>query len=87
MAGDAAGKRKLLEQLFQTRFVLADIWINLTPRSFQVNIAHDGRAAVTRTRDVEHVQVVLVDHAVQMNIDEVLTWRCAPVSNHQGLHV
>ena len=87
MAGDPSGKGELLEQLFQAGFVLRDVRINLTPCTFQVDIAHNRRASVTGACDVEHIQVVLPDDAVQMNIDEVLAWRCAPMGDHQRLHV
>ena len=87
MAGNPAGKRELLEQLFQPGFVLADVRINLTLGAFEVNVAHDRRAAVTGTGDVEHVQVILLDDPVQMHIDEVLARRRAPVSDHQRLHM
>ena len=87
MAGNPAGKRELLEQLFQPGFVLRDVRINFTPGAFEVDIAHNCRAAVTGTGDVEHVQVILLDDPVQMHIDEVLARRRAPVSDHQRLHV
>ena len=87
VAGNPAGKRELLEQLFQPGFVLADVRIDLAPGAFEVNVAHDRRAAVTGTGDVEHVQVILLDDPVQMHIDEVLARRRAPVSDHQRLHV
>jgi hypothetical protein len=42
---------------------------------------------VTGTGDVEHIQVILLDDPVQVDIDEVLTRRRAPVPDHQRLHV
>ena len=39
------------------------------------------------TGDVEHVEVIFLDDPVQMHIDEVLTRRRTPVSDHQRLHV
>ena len=42
---------------------------------------------MTGAGDVEHVEVVLLDDPVQVHIDEVLTRRRAPVSDHQRLHV
>ena len=59
MAGNPAGKRELFEQLFQPGFVLADVRINLTVGAFEVSIAHQRRAAVPGTGDVEHIQVIL----------------------------
>ena len=87
MAGNPAGKRELLEQLFQPGFVLGDVRINLAPGAFEIDIAHNRRAAVPGTGDVEHVQVILLDDPVQMHVDEVLARRRAPVPDHQRLHV
>ena len=39
--------RELREQFLEPSFVLADIRINLTPGAFEVDVAHDRRAAVT----------------------------------------
>ena len=77
----------MLEELLQAGLVLGDVRINFAPGAFEVNIAHNGRTAVAGTGDVEHVQVILLDDPVQMHIDEVLARRCAPVSDHQRLHV
>ena len=87
MAGNPAGERELLEQLFQPGFVLGDVRINVAPGAFEVNIAHNRRAAVTGTGDVEHVQVILLDDPVQVYVDEVLARRGAPMPDHQGLDV
>src|ERR1017187_2941238 len=51
MAGNPAGKRELLEQLFQPAFVLADVRINLAVSAFEVSIAHQRWTAVTGTGD------------------------------------
>ena len=87
MAGNPAGERKLLEQLLQPGFVLGNVRINFTPGAFEVNIAHDRRAAMAGTGDVEHVQVILFDDPVQVCVDEVLARRGAPMPDHQGLDV
>ncbi len=87
MAGNPAGKRELLEQLFHSGFVLGDVRINLTPCAFEVDVAHQRRAAVPGTGDVEHIQVILLDDPVQVHVDEVLTRHCTPVPDHQRLYV
>ena len=87
VAGNPAGKRELLEQLLEPGLVLGDVRINLAPGAFEVNVAHNRRAAVTGTGDIEHVQVILLDDPVQMHVDEVLARRRAPVPDHQRLHV
>src|ERR1035441_5776183 len=60
---------------------MSDSWMAWNPRiDFEVSIAHQRRAAMTGTGDVEHIQVKLLDHPVQMHIDEVLARRRAPMS-------
>src|SRR5271166_2314259 len=87
MAGNSARKRELLKQLLKPGFVLSDVRINFTPSAFKINIAHERRATVAGTGDVEHVQVIFLDNPVQMHIDEILARRRAPVSDHQWLYV
>ncbi len=87
MTGDSARERELLEQLLQAGLVLGNVGVDLAPGAFEVDIAHDRRTAVTRTGDVEHVQVVFLDDAIQMDVDEVLARRRAPVPDHQRLDV
>ena len=87
VAGDTAGERELGEQLLQPRLVLADVRVDLAVGALQVGVADQRRAAVTRAGDVEHVQVEFLDDPVQVDVDEVLPRRRAPVPDHQRLHV
>ncbi len=73
MTGDSAGKRELLEELLQSGLVESYIGINLAPGAFEVDIAHNRWPAMTGTGHVKHVEVVLLDNPVQMDVDEVLT--------------
>ena len=87
VAGDPAGERELLEQLLQPGLVLADVRVDLAVGAFQVGVADQRRAAVPGPGDIEHVQVVFLDHPVQVHVDEVLARGRAPVPDHQRLHV
>src|ERR1019366_7612983 len=87
MAGNATGERELLEQLFQPGFVLCNVRIHFAPGTFKIYIAYDGGATVAGARDIEHVQVILLYYTVQMHIDKVLSGRCAPMADHQRLHM
>ncbi len=42
---------------------------------------------MARPRDVDHVQVVGGDHAVEMDIDEIQTWRCAPMAKQSRFNM
>ena len=87
VAGNAAGKRELLEQQFHTGFVLRDIGVDVAPGAFQIDIAHDRSPAVAGSRDVKHVQIVFLDDPVQMHIDEILAGHGTPMPYDQRLHM
>ncbi len=70
VAADAAGERELLEELAQALFVLALVRVDLRVRAFQVDRAeHPGRA-VPGPGQEDHVEVVLLDQPVQVDVDE-----------------
>jgi hypothetical protein len=83
----AAGKRKLLEELLQSRLVLGHIGINFAPGAFEIDVADDGGTSVTGAGDVEHVEVVLFNDPVQVDVDEVLARGRAPVPDDKLFNV
>ena len=87
MARNAARKGELLEEPFHPGFVLADVGINLAVAALEIGVGDQRRAAVAGAGDVDHVEIILLDDPVQVDIDEVLAWRRAPVPDHQRLHV
>ncbi len=87
VTGNAAGKRELDKKFSQPCFILADVGINLAVGPFEVSISHDRRTAVPRTGHVDHVEVVLLDDAVEVRVDEILPRRRAPMSEQHVLHV
>jgi hypothetical protein len=58
--GMPPGKRKLPEQLLQARFVPTDVGIHLAVRALQIGVADQGRPAMARSGDIDHVEVVLL---------------------------
>ena len=38
-------------------------------------------------RDVDHVQIILIDDPVQVRVDEVLSRGCSPVTQQHALHI
>jgi hypothetical protein len=87
VAGDAPGKRELGEELPEPGFILADVRIDLAVCALEVGIPHQRRPAVTGTSDIEHVQVILLDNPVQVNVDEILARCGAPVPDHKRFHM
>src|SRR5215469_1213909 len=87
VAGNASGKGELLEQFSHSLLILGDIGIKLAIGALQVRIGHHSRPAVTRTSDVDDVEVVLFDQPVEMHVDEVQARRCAPMPEQAWLDV
>ena len=87
MTGYVVGKGELPEQLLESGFVTADLGINLAVRALEVSVADHRRATVARARHIHHVQVVGLDDAVQVRVDEILAGHCAPVPEQHGLHI
>ena len=87
MARDSARKRKLLEQTFHAELVLPNIRVDFAVRAFQVSVRHQARPAMTRTRDVNHIQVEFLDQTIAMHINEIKARRGTPVAEEPRLHM
>ena len=87
VAGNAARERELLEQALHALGVLADVRVNLAVSALEVGVRHEEVAAVTRTGQQDHIQIILLDDAVQMNVNQVLTGHRAPVADDLLLDV
>ena len=83
----AAGEGELPEEPSHPGLVLADRRVQLGIGAFQVGVRHDPRAAVPWPGDVDDVQVPVLDHPVQVRVDQVEARRGAPVPEQPGLHV
>src|SRR5579884_1474240 len=87
VAGNAAGKRELLEQPLHPHFMLTDVGVDFAVRAFQVRIRHEAGTAVTGTGDVDRIQVILLNNAIEVDVDKVQTWRRSPVTEETGFDV
>src|SRR5690348_12005121 len=70
MAADSAGKRELLEEFAQAVNIQAFFGIDFRIRSLQVCRAKNSRRSMARSRKEDHVEVILLDQPVEVNIDE-----------------
>jgi hypothetical protein len=87
VARNPARKRDLNEKPLHPFLVLRNVRIHLRVGAFQIHIRHESRAAMARAGDVDDVQVVGLDDAIQVDIDEVQTRRRAPVPEQARLDV
>ena len=87
VTGNAARKRELLEKPAQPVEVFRHVRVVLAVRAFEICVRHQRGSAVSRPGDVDHVEVVLVDDAVEVRVDEIQPGRRAPVAEQARLDV
>src|SRR5262249_60174009 len=71
VARDTAGERELGEEAFHAFFIGRNVRIDLAVRPLKVSVCDQTGAAVPGAGDVDHLEVVLLDQPVQVNVDEV----------------
>ena len=81
MARDAAGERKLFEQALHAGRVARDVRVHVGVRAVEIVLRDHGVAAVAGAGEVDHVEVIFVDDAVEVRVDEVLAGHSAPVAD------
>ncbi len=79
MARDAAREGELAEQVRHPRLVPRDVGVDLRVGALEPGVRDRGGAAVPGPGDVDHVQVALFDHPVEVGEAEVQARRGAPV--------
>ena len=87
MARNAAREGELGEEPLQPVLVLRNVGVDLAVRPLEIGVRHQPRAAVAGPGDVDHVEIELFDHPVQMDVDEVQARRRAPVAEEARLDV
>src|ERR1700747_3433310 len=87
MARDTAGERELREEPFHSLFIGKNIRINLTISSLEIGVRDQARPPMPGSGDVDHVEVVLFDQPVQVDIDKVQTWRRSPMAEEPRLEL
>ena len=87
VAGNAAREGELGEQALHALLVLGDVRVHLAVGAFEVGVGDQAGSAVPGSGDVQHVQVVLLDHPVQVDVDEVEAGGGPPVAQEARLDV
>lgn len=77
---NAVGPGELAKQPLHPVPATVDIRIDFGIGSLQVGVRHQPRAAMTRTDNADHVQVVELDQAIEMDIDEIQSCRRTPMA-------
>src|ERR1700736_2772042 len=84
---NATREGELAKQPPQTFGVLGDVGVGLRIGTVQVRIGDKTRTAMTWAGNVDRRLRALANHSVEMRIDEVQTWRGAPVPEQAGLDI
>ena len=87
VAGDAAGRGELAEQVPQPVLVGGDVGVDLRVGALQPDVGDDGRSAVAGPGQEDHVAVRVADDPVEVGVEQVQPGRGAPVAEQAGLHV
>ena len=85
VAGNPVGPGKLAEQPLQSVPAALDRWIALRVRTFEIAVRHDARTAVARTDDVDHVQIIVFDQPIEMDVKEIQSCRRSPMPEQPRL--
>src|SRR5665213_243480 len=87
MAWNAVRPGKLAEQPPQSVPAPLDRRIMLRVGTFKIAMRYNPRTAVTGSDDIDHVQIVVLDQPVEMDIEEIQPRRRAPMTKQTGLDV
>ncbi len=82
---DSTGERELLEEPLHALGILRNVGVELAVRSLQVRVGNHRWSAMTWTADEDHVEVLGLDQAVEVNVDEVEPRGSTPMSEQPGL--
>ena len=87
VAGDATGEGELLEQPLHPFGIGGDVGVDLAVGPLEVGVGDQARPAMPRTSDVDHIEVILLDEPVQVDVEEVQARRRPPVAQQPRLDV
>jgi len=77
----------LREKALHALFIGRNVRIDLAVGPLEVGVRDQTRTAMPGAGDIDHVEVVLLDRPVQVNVDEVQAWRRSPVAEKPRLDV
>src|SRR5512135_228537 len=87
MTRNAAGERELLEELLHALGIPGYVGIKFAVRTFQICVGYHAGTSMTGAADEYDIEVMSLDHAVKVHVDEVEPRCGAPVSQQPGFYV
>ena len=71
VTGNPARKRELFEQPFHALFILLNVRPKLAVGPFEIGVRDQSGAAMAGARDVDHIQIVFLDHAIEVRVYKI----------------
>src|SRR5258705_3115621 len=84
---DSTGEGKLGEQPLHAFRIARDVGIELAVSALQPGIGNQAGTSVPGTGNVDRIEIVLLDYAVEMHVDQVETGGGAPMPEQPGFDV
>ena len=84
---DAARERELLKEALHSRHVFTLVGVDLGVCPLKVGLRQDSRSSMSGAGDEDRVQVVLVDHPVEVGVGEALAGVRSSVAQQPRLRV
>ena len=84
MAWNAVRPGELAEQPVHAVAAALDRRITLGVGAFQIGVRHQPGTAMTGTDHVDHVQVMLLDQTIEVDVEKIQSRRRAPMSQQAG---
>jgi hypothetical protein len=68
VAAVSTGEGELLEEALHAFLVLRGVWVGLAPDALEVEVGNETRRSMAGTGDDKGIEVVLFDHAVEVDV-------------------
>src|SRR5581483_7859277 len=87
MAGDASRCGELTEETTQAGLVLGNLWIDFRVTALEIDVRDQRRPAVSRSGQVDRVDVLFSDQSIEMDIDKAQAGRSTPMTQEPRFDV
>jgi hypothetical protein len=68
VAAVSTGEGELLEEALHAFLVLRSVWVSFAPDALEVEVGNEARRTMAGTGDDKGIEVILLDHAVEMDV-------------------
>ena len=75
----------MFEKVLQALRVLWNVRVDFAVGAFEVGICDQAGSAMAWTSDVDHIEIVFLDQAIQMDIDKIQSRSCTPMAEEARL--